>query len=198
MQYVTELNFEIILKNDNLPYCIVNNGLNVVVGGDKILSDKDLLYGDADIDAKPETISYTRRAIPYGTFTLSDPPYNQLFEFTQVTYNRIFRKFFLEMILQLCLIFVWFLLKNDINNGRVMFRHNGPLSGNISMWVSDGKNYSEFNFQIIASAPYIKIINNSKLLLRQGGETVLTKSNLFSSTNMNVPAQLIRLVFISL
>lgn len=83
---MTELNFEILLKNDNPPFCIVNNGLNVVIGGDKILTDKDLLYGDPDIDAKPETISYTRRAIPNGAFTLSDPPYSPLFEFSQVCY----------------------------------------------------------------------------------------------------------------
>lgn len=163
-QYVTELNFEILLKNDNPPFCIVNNGLNVVIGGDKILTDKDLLYGDPDIDAKPETISYTRRAIPNGSFTLSDPPYSPLFEFSQ----------------------------NDINTGRVMFRHSGPLSANVSMWVSDGNSFSEFIFDITASAPYVKVVNNSKLLLRQGGEAVITTNNLYSSTNINLPLQLIR------
>lgn len=69
----------------------MNDGLNVVLDGDRILSEQNLLYADADIDAKPETISYTRRDVPYGSFTLSDPPFNQLFEFTQVKYlNRTF------------------------------------------------------------------------------------------------------------
>lgn len=84
------------------------------------------------------------------------------------------------------------MLQNDINTGRVMFRHNGPLTANISMWVSDGNSFSEFGFNIVASAPYIKVDNNSKLLLRQGGEAVLTANNLFSSTNMNMPPQMIR------
>lgn len=81
---MTKLDIEVLLKNDNPPYCVLNNGLNVVIEGAKILSEKDLLYADPDIDAKPENISYTRRAIPNGAFTLSDPPFNPLFEFTQV------------------------------------------------------------------------------------------------------------------
>lgn len=73
-----------------------------------------------------------------------------------------------------------------------MFRHSGPLTANVSMWVSDGNSFSEFSFDITASAPYIKVVNNSKLLLRQGGEVVITTNNLYSSTNINLPLQLIR------
>lgn len=87
MQYVLKLDIEVILKNDHIPYCIINKGLNVVIEGVKILSSKDLLFGDPDIDTKPENILYTRRAISNGEFTLSDPPYTALFEFTQVFFS---------------------------------------------------------------------------------------------------------------
>lgn len=77
--------FEILMKNDNPPYCVVNNGLNVVVGGNKTLTRRDLLYEDADIDAKPESISYTPpEIIPNGAFIRSDSPYSQLRIFSQV------------------------------------------------------------------------------------------------------------------
>ncbi|XP_065210163.1 chondroitin sulfate proteoglycan 4 [Planococcus citri] len=163
-QYVLKLHVEVLLKNDNPPYCVINKGLNVVIEGAKILTNKDLLYGDPDIDTKPENIQFTRRAIPNGAFTLADPPYNPLFEFTQ----------------------------NDINNRRVMFRQSGPLSGNISLWVSDGNHYSEFTFEIIASSPFIKVSNNSKLLMRQGSYAALSDANLLSTTNINVQPQMIR------
>lgn len=186
-----KLEIEILLKNDNPPYCIINKGLNVVIEGDKILSNKDLLYGDPDIDAKPENIIYTRRAIPNGAFTLSDPPYKPLFEFTQVMRFSIFSRG-AGKANHWRINFILYHLQNDINNKRVMFRQNGPLSGNISMWVSDGDHYSEFSFEIIASAPYIKVSNNSKLLLRQGGNAALSANNLLSTTNMNVLPQMIR------
>lgn len=80
-----KLTFEISLRNDNPPYCVVNNGLNVVVNGEKILTRKDLLFEDVDIDAKPESISYTPpQPIPNGAFILSDSPHNQLLVFSQV------------------------------------------------------------------------------------------------------------------
>ena len=81
---MTKLKFEILLKNDNPPYCIVNNGLNVVLGGDKILTRRDLLYGDTDIDAKPDSITYLSRSIPNGAFMVADSPHRILFEFSQV------------------------------------------------------------------------------------------------------------------
>ena len=86
MQFVTKLVFQILLKNDNPPYCIVNNGLNVVVGGDKLLTRRDLLYDDADIDTKPESISFTNRIVPNGAFMLADSTHRTLFEFSQVCF----------------------------------------------------------------------------------------------------------------
>lgn len=73
-----------------------------------------------------------------------------------------------------------------------MFRHRGPLSGIISMWVSDGNTFSEFAFEIRASPPYVKVSNNSKLLLRQGGEAPLTTLNLYSTTNINIASHLLK------
>ena len=75
-----------------------------------------------------------------------------------------------------------------------MFRHNGPLASNITMLVSDGDTHFEFGFNIVASAPYVKVTNNSKLLLRQGGQIAFTTANLYSSTNINVPPQTIKYV----
>ena len=46
----------------------------IVTGGERLLTGRDLLYSDADIDTQPTDIVYTRRGIPNGgIYQASDP-----------------------------------------------------------------------------------------------------------------------------
>lgn len=60
--------------------------MNVVIGGDKLLTKRNLMFADSDVDTSAENITYTRQVISNGAFILSSPPYTPLFEFTQVIY----------------------------------------------------------------------------------------------------------------
>jgi chondroitin sulfate proteoglycan 4 len=46
----------------------------IVTGGERLLTGRDLRYSDADIDTEPKDIIYTRRGIPNGgIYQASDP-----------------------------------------------------------------------------------------------------------------------------
>lgn len=46
----------------------------IVTGGERLLTGRDLRYSDADIDTQPTDIVYTRRGIPNGgIYQASDP-----------------------------------------------------------------------------------------------------------------------------
>jgi hypothetical protein len=46
----------------------------IVMGGERLLTGRDLRYSDADIDTQPTDIVYTRRGIPNGgIYQASDP-----------------------------------------------------------------------------------------------------------------------------
>lgn len=156
-QFVGVFHVDVILKNDNSPVRTINKVFNVVTKGERLLTGKDLMYSDADEDTKPSDIVYTRRGIPNGGLFNAADPFKAVFDFTQ----------------------------DDLNEGRILFRHEGDEYGKIGLWITDGKFFDNGVLEVKASSPYVTIINNTQLVVQRGGSGIITARHLTSETNTN-------------
>lgn len=84
------------------------------------------------------------------------------------------------------------LLQDDLNKNRVLFRHEGNTESQITLWVTDGVHHIEGKLEVYASPPYVQIVNNTRLVVRQGGAAQITTHNLHADTNVNLAQQEIR------
>lgn len=156
-QYSGVFHIGIIMKNDNPPIRTVDKVFNVVQGGERKLTGKDLMYVDADVDSKPADIQYTRRGIPNGALFHIDNQNTQVYQFTQ----------------------------EDLNRGRVFFRHIGADYARVVLWITDGQFYATGILEIRASKPFINVSRNSGLTVRRGESQFITSYNLTVDTNEN-------------
>ncbi|XP_054277996.1 chondroitin sulfate proteoglycan 4 [Macrosteles quadrilineatus] len=162
--YVGELEIAVNLTNDNAPVRAVDRVFRVVQGGERLLTGRDLRYIDADVDCTPANILYTRKDITNGGIYAADEPNSPLYQFTQA----------------------------DLDAGRVLFRHSGETESRVLLLVSDGVHHTEGMLEVNASPPYVEIVNNTRLVVRQGGSAGITSHNLYTETNVNLAHQQIR------
>lgn len=73
-----------------------------------------------------------------------------------------------------------------------MFRHSGEAEGRVLLRVSDGLHHTEGVLEVNASPPYVEVVNNTRLVVRQGGSAHITTHNLYTDTNVNLANQQIR------
>ncbi|XP_068083524.1 chondroitin sulfate proteoglycan 4 [Anabrus simplex] len=157
-QYVGVFHVDVLLKNDNTPVRAVDKVFHIVTGGEKLLTGRDLRYSDADIDTQPSDIVYTRRGIPNGGIYQATDPSVPLFEFSQ----------------------------DDLDNNRVLFRHEGEEYGKVGLWITDGQFYANGILEVRASPPFVEVANNTGLIVQHGGSASLTLANLSADTNLNL------------
>lgn len=156
-QYKATFHIHVILRNDQTPNRAVDKVFHVVEGGEKILTEKDLLFVDMDIDTKPEDIKFESRATPNGELVYAEDPTKRVSEFTQ----------------------------QDINDKKILFKHKGSNFGRILIWVNDGQLWVSTELKVRASAPFVKVENNTGLIVQRGDSGTISSSNLSSVTNMN-------------
>ncbi|KAK4294140.1 hypothetical protein Pmani_033209 [Petrolisthes manimaculis] len=156
-QYVGLMHFRIIMINDNNPIRVMEKVLNVVTDSERLVTSSDLLYIDPDIDTPPTQIQYTRRKIPNGEFYNVEDTTNPIYLFTQ----------------------------DDIDRRRIMFHHEGPSYGKAVISVTDGQLSSTGVLEIVASEPFIEIVNNSGIIVPRGQQALISNYNLSVETNMN-------------
>lgn len=156
-QYVGVFHIHVVLKNDHTPTQVVDKVFQVVENGKRLLTSQDLKFVDYDIDTRPEDIKYSHHALPNGELVRSDNPSEAVFEFTQ----------------------------DDLNERRILFKHIGAAFGRIMLWVSDGQYYASTELKVRATPPFVKVMNNSGLIVQRGDSGFLSKSNLSVSTNLN-------------
>ncbi|CAB4068416.1 CSPG4 [Lepeophtheirus salmonis] len=82
-QYLAVFHIHIVLRNDQTPTRVVDKVFQVVDGGSKLLTERDLLFVDHDIDSRPQDIKYTHTAIPNGNLVSVDNPSKPVFQFSQ-------------------------------------------------------------------------------------------------------------------
>ncbi|KAF4113076.1 hypothetical protein G5714_005621 [Onychostoma macrolepis] len=151
-------NITIQLVNDEKPIRIVDKVFHVVKNGQRLLTLDDLCYHDADSDFSDGQLLYTRRGIPMGDLVLANDTSQKLYQFRQ----------------------------EDLEQKRVLFIHHGMNSGRFVLFVSDGKHYVSSLLDISAQEAYLKIANNTGLLVQKGQAKTLTNANFSVETNLDI------------
>ncbi|XP_067889004.1 chondroitin sulfate proteoglycan 4 [Heterodontus francisci] len=144
------------LKNDEKPVRVVDQVFHVVRNGQRLMTSEDLRYHDPDSDFNDTQLLYTRRGIPNGDLVLVNDTSKKLFQFSQ----------------------------EDLEQKRVLFVHRGADNGRFVLFVTDGKHYTSSLLEVSASDPYVRIANNTGLLVQKGQETSLTTTNFSINTNL--------------
>jgi chondroitin sulfate proteoglycan 4 len=163
-QYLAVFHIHVILRNDQTPTRVVDKVFHVVEGGQKLLTGDDLRFVDLDIDTKTEDIRYNHHAIPNGELVLVENPTQPVFQFTQ----------------------------RDLDEERILFRHLGANFGRIMLWVSDGQYFVSTELKVRASTPFVRVANNSGIIVQRGESGFLTVANLSIETNLNARGKGIR------
>uniref|UniRef100_A0A673H3F9 Chondroitin sulfate proteoglycan 4-like n=1 Tax=Sinocyclocheilus rhinocerous TaxID=307959 RepID=A0A673H3F9_9TELE len=151
-------NISIELVNDEKPIRIVDKVFHVVRNGQRLLTLDDLCYHDADSDFSDGQLVYTRRGIPIGDLVLANDTSQKLYQFRQ----------------------------EDLEQKQVLFIHRGMNSGRFVLFVSDGKHYVSSLLDISAQDAYLKIGNNTGLLVQKGQAKTLTNANFSVETNLDI------------
>uniref|UniRef100_A0A8C3T612 Laminin G domain-containing protein n=1 Tax=Chelydra serpentina TaxID=8475 RepID=A0A8C3T612_CHESE len=151
-------NISVELKNDEKPVRVIDKVFHVVKNGQRLLTLADLCYHDPDSDFDDGQLLYTRRGIPNGDLTLVNDTTHRLYQFKQ----------------------------EDLEQKRVLFIHSGADYGRFVLFVTDGKHYTSTLLEVSASDPYVRLANNTGLLVQKGKERTITTTNLSAITNQDI------------
>lgn len=151
-------NISIQLLNDQKPIRIIDKVFHVVRDGQKLLTTEDLCYHDADSDFDDGQLIYTRRGIPMGDLVLVNDTAHRLFQFQQ----------------------------KDLEERRVLFIHKGVSTGRFVLFVSDGKYFVSSLLDVSAHDPFLKVVNNTGLLVQKGQAATFSTSNFSVASNLDI------------
>ncbi|XP_047448719.1 chondroitin sulfate proteoglycan 4 [Mugil cephalus] len=151
-------NVSIQLLNDQKPVRVIDKVFHVVRDGQKLLTIEDLRYHDADSDFDDGQLIYTRRGIPMGDLVLVNDTTHRLFQFRQ----------------------------KDLEEKRVLFIHKGVSTGRFVLFVSDGKHFVSSLLDISAHDPFLKVGNNTGLLVQKGHSVTFSTSNFSVVSNLDI------------
>ncbi|XP_078531202.1 chondroitin sulfate proteoglycan 4-like [Lissotriton helveticus] len=151
-------NISIELKNDEKPVRMVDKVFHVVKNGKRLLTMEDLCYHDSDSDFDDGQLLYTRRGISNGDLVLVNNTAHKLYQFSQ----------------------------SDLEQKKVLFVHHGADYGRFVLFVTDGKHYTSGLLEVSASDPYVRVVNNTGLLVQKGKERILSTANFSVITNQDI------------
>lgn len=127
--YVGRFRVDVAMKNDNPPERTAGRSFHVVSRGEKLITSKDLAYADKDIGTRASELVYTRRdGRKSGIYRVTNPAV-QIREFTQ----------------------------QDIDDGVILFRHQGDEHEVIEFGITDGHFYRTGVLEVQASPPYVRL-----------------------------------------
>ncbi|XP_010164661.2 chondroitin sulfate proteoglycan 4, partial [Antrostomus carolinensis] len=151
-------NISVQLKNDEKPVRVIDKVFNIVRNGQRLLTLADLCYHDPDSDFDDGQLLYTRRGISNGDLVLTNDTLHRLYQFKQV----------------------------DLEQKQVLFIHHGADFARFVLFVTDGKHYTSLLLEVNATDPYVRLANNTGLLVQKGKEEAVTTDNLSAITNQDV------------
>ncbi|NXK65276.1 CSPG4 protein, partial [Sylvietta virens] len=146
------------LKNDEKPVRIIDKIFDVVRNGQRLLTLADLCYHDPDSDFDDGQLLYTRRGISNGDLVLTNNTLHRLYQFKQV----------------------------DLEQEQILFIHHGADFGRFVLFVTDGKHYTSLLLEVNATDPYVRLANNTGLLVQKGKEETVSTANLSATTNQDI------------
>lgn len=151
-------NVSIQLLNDQKPTRVIDKVFHVVRDGQRLVTIEDLRYHDPDTDFDDGQLVYTRRGIPMGDLVLANDTTQRLFQFQQ----------------------------RDLIEKRVLFVHKGVSTGRFVLFVSDGKHFISSLLDISAHDPFLKVANNTGLLVQKGKSVRVLTSNFSVASNLDI------------
>ncbi|NXL00190.1 CSPG4 protein, partial [Mesembrinibis cayennensis] len=144
--------------NDHTPVQVVNKVFNVVRNGQHLLTTDDIAFMDKDSGFSDTQLVLARKDILFGSIVSVDDRNHQVYRFTQ----------------------------DDLRKKKILFVHSGADRGWIQLQVSDGLHQTTALLEVQASDPYIKIVNNTGLVIHQGSQGSIDSSVLSLETNMDI------------
>uniref|UniRef100_A0AAV2KZI6 Laminin G domain-containing protein n=1 Tax=Knipowitschia caucasica TaxID=637954 RepID=A0AAV2KZI6_KNICA len=148
----------ILTKNEHVPVRVVDEVLNVVRQGQRLLTTDVIQFKDEDSGFNDSQIVYAREGILSGNIVSSINPAQPLFRFTQA----------------------------DLRDKKVLFIHHGADQERFSLQVSDGFHKTTALIQIQAGDPYLRIINNTMIVIDHGATKTLNTTLLSAETNLDI------------
>lgn len=151
-------NISVQLINDQKPVRLIDKVFHVVRDGQKLLTIDDLRYHDPDSDFDDSQLIYTRRGIPIGDLVLVNDTAQRLIQFRQ----------------------------KDLEERRVLFIHKGAVTGRFVLFVSDGKHFISSLLDVSAGDPFLKVGNNTGLLVQKGQWVTIHTTNFSVESNLDI------------
>uniref|UniRef100_A0A4W6CP59 Chondroitin sulfate proteoglycan 4 n=1 Tax=Lates calcarifer TaxID=8187 RepID=A0A4W6CP59_LATCA len=145
-------------KNEHAPVRVVDKVFNVVRYGQRLLTTDIIQFKDDDSGFNDTQIVYAREGILSGNIVSTSNPSQPLFRFTQA----------------------------DLRNKNVLFIHHGADRERFSLQVSDGFHKTTALLQIQAGEPYLRVVNNTIIVIDHGGTKTLNTTLLSADTNMDI------------
>ncbi|KAK0091244.1 hypothetical protein PV326_003535 [Microctonus aethiopoides] len=155
--YVGQFRIDITLKNDNPPEKFISSVFDVVINGERLITIKDLNYIDRDIGTRPNDLLYIIHRITNGGIYLIGDSTARVDEFTQ----------------------------QDINDRRILFKHNGDEMGKFEFDVSDGVSRTSGHLEIRASPPYVRFLENNASIVQFNSSVAFTIKDMDIATNVD-------------
>lgn len=145
-------------KNEHAPVRTVDKVLNVVRNGQRLLTTDVIQFKDNDSGFNDSQIVYAREGILSGNIVSTSQPSQPLFRFTQA----------------------------DLKDKKVLFIHHGADRERFSLQVSDGFHKTTAVLEIQAGEPYLRVVNNTIIVIDHGSTKTLNTTLLSAESNMDI------------
>lgn len=145
-------------KNEHAPVRVVDKVLNVVRHGQRLLTTDVIKFKDDDSNFNDTQIVYAREGILSGNIVSTSNPSQPLFRFTQA----------------------------DLHDKNILFIHHGADRERFSLQVSDGFHKTTALLQVQAGEPYLRVVNNTIIVIDHGSTKTLNTTLLSADSNMDI------------
>ncbi|XP_031718934.1 chondroitin sulfate proteoglycan 4 [Anarrhichthys ocellatus] len=145
-------------KNEHSPVRVVDKVFNIVRHGQRLLTTDVIQFKDDDSDFNDTQIVYAREGILSGNIVSTSNPSQPLFRFTQA----------------------------DLRDKNILFIHHGADRERFSLQVSDGFHKTTALLEIQAGEPYLRVVNNTIIVIDHGSTKTLNTTLLSADSNMDI------------
>lgn len=145
-------------KNEHAPVRIVDKVFNLIRNGQRLLTTDVIQFKDDDSGFNDSQIVYAREGILSGDIVSTSNPSQPLFRFTQA----------------------------DLQDKKVLFIHRGADRERFPLQVSDGVHKTTALLQIQAGEPYLRVVNNTIIVIDLGSTKTLNTTLLSAESNMDI------------
>ncbi|KAK9516354.1 hypothetical protein VZT92_024290 [Zoarces viviparus] len=145
-------------KNEHAPVRVVDKVFNIVRHGQRLLTTDVIQFKDDDSGFNDTQIVYAREGILSGNIVSTSNPSQPLFRFTQA----------------------------DLRDENILFIHHGADRERFSLQVSDGFHKTTALLEIQAGEPYLRVVNNTIIVIDHGSTKTLNTTLLSAASNMDI------------